>query len=45
MACIWPLRRDNSAVWALSPPTKKAAGQKITMAAVVATASFVCCES
>src|SRR5690606_11801433 len=45
MACIWPFSRASSAVLALSPPTKKAAGQKTTMAAVVATASLVRCES
>lgn len=41
MACICPLRLASSAVFALSPPTRKAAGQKMTTAAVVATASLV----
>jgi Staphylococcal nuclease homologue len=41
IATIWPFILDSSAAVCLSPPTKKAAGQKITMAAAVATPSFV----
>ena len=40
-ATIWPFICASSAAVCLSPPTKKAAGQKMTIAAAVATPSFV----
>jgi len=40
-ATICPFIWDNSAAVCLSPPTRNAAGQKMTMAAAVATPSFV----
>jgi hypothetical protein len=40
-----PFIRASSAAVCLSPPTKKAAGQKMTIAAAVATPSFVRCLS
>lgn len=44
-ATIWPFIWASSAAVCLSPPTKKAAGQKITTAAAVANPSFVRCLS
>ena len=38
-ATIWPFMLASSAAVCLSPPTKKAAGQKITIAAAVAHAA------
>lgn len=40
-ATIWPFIWASSAAVCLSPPTKNAAGQKMTIAAAVTTPSFV----
>ena len=44
-ATICPFICDSSAAVCLSPPTKNAAGQKMTTAAAVASPSFVRCLS
>jgi hypothetical protein len=44
-ATIWPFNCASSAAVCLSPPTKNAAGQKMTTAAAVASPSFVRCLS
>ncbi len=45
IATIWPFIWASSAAVCLSPPTKNAAGQKMTTAAAVANPSLVRCLS